>query len=50
MRTISGFSDCAARLRIDDVLAPLLVASPFWATWIAESLVEIFGRASSRRR
>jgi hypothetical protein len=43
MRPISGFSDCAARLRMHDALAPLLVASPgFWATWIAESLAEGF--------
>src|ERR1700675_2642450 len=28
MRPISGFSDCAARSRMDDALAPLLVASP----------------------
>ena len=28
MRPISGFSDCAARLRMDDALAALLVASP----------------------
>src|ERR1700682_2593909 len=28
MRPISGFSSCAARLRICDALAPLLVASP----------------------
>src|ERR1700680_2967501 len=28
MRPISGFSDCAARSRMDDALAALLVASP----------------------
>jgi hypothetical protein len=47
MRPISGFNSCAARSRSHGCAR--CAARSFtriWATWIAESLVEVFGRAS----
>src|ERR1700694_3735410 len=51
MRPISGFSSCAARSSIDGCAR--CAARRFtriWTTWIAESLAEGFGRASTLRR
>jgi predicted short-subunit dehydrogenase-like oxidoreductase (DUF2520 family) len=48
MRPISGFSDCAARSRMHDALAPLLVASPGSGPPGSPNLSpKVFGRASS---
>jgi len=50
MRPISGFSDCAARSRIYQCARSAARRfTRIWATWIAEALVEVFGRASNRR-
>jgi predicted short-subunit dehydrogenase-like oxidoreductase (DUF2520 family) len=47
MRPISGFSDCAARLRMHDALAPLLVASRGSGPPGSPNLSpKVFGRAS----
>src|SRR5712692_5974202 len=46
MRPISGLSSCAARLRMHDALAALLVASPgSGATWAPDPSPRAFGRA-----
>ena len=48
MRPISGFSDCAARLRMHDALAPLLVTSPGSGPPGSPNLSpKVFGRAST---
>src|ERR1700694_454319 len=47
MRPISGFSSCAARSRMHDALAPLLVASPGSGPPGSPNLSpKVFGRAS----
>src|SRR5258706_1855113 len=49
MGPISGFGDCAARLRMHDALAPLLVASPGSGPPGSPNLLpKVFGRASRR--
>src|ERR1700693_5578427 len=51
MRPISGFSDCAARSRMHDALAPLLVASPGSGPPGSPNLLpKVFGRASREPR